>query len=253
MEYTGECKDLQRKADLALLRAFTDYTKRAREFSDEGMNLYQMAEMHAQEVCFIVSSQPVIHLLTQRLKKKPLDLVLIWQCINTQADDEVPAGCNALMKLAIHVLSVVANLAGCEHSFSIFGNIHTKTCNKLGAETVHKTGVLKMDIQRRQIEEGHVPVRKKQQFSTVDQPDCVMTPVSIDPGVSPIDFVQSLINEANDDDNTSAIGSFGFQRFYNLGNLEKARKTLETRLAGNSSPFSRKIISETIYRNLQNL
>ena len=52
---------------------------------------------------------------------------------------------------------------------------------------------------------------------------------------------------------TSAIGSFGFQRFYNLGNLEKARKNLETRLAGNSSPFSRKLISETIYRNLQNL
>ena len=167
------------------------------------MNLDQMAEMHSQEVCFIVSSQPVIHLLTQRSKKKPLDLVLIWQRINTQADDEVPAGRNALTKLAIRVLSVVANSAGCERSFSIFGNIHTKTRNKLGAETVHKTGILKMDIRRRQIEEGRVPTRKKRQFSTVDQPDCVTAPVSIDPGVSPIDFVQSLINEANDDDNTN--------------------------------------------------
>ena len=52
---------------------------------------------------------------------------------------------------------------------------------------------------------------------------------------------------------TSAIRSFGFQRFYNLGNLEKARKNLETRLAGNSSLFSRKLISENVYRNLQNL
>ena len=51
----------------------------------------------------------------------------------------------------------------------------------------------------------------------------------------------------------SAIGSFGFQRFYNLGNLEKAQKNLETRLAGNSSLVSQKLISETVYRNLQNL
>ena len=193
----------QRKADLALLRAFTDYMKRARKFSDEGMNLYQMAEMHSQEVCFIVSSQPVIHLLTWCLKKKPLDLVLIWQRINTQADDKVPAGRNALMKLAICVLSVIANSAGCECSSSIFGNIHTKTRNKLVAETVHKTCVLKMDIRHRQIEEGRVSICKKQQFSTVDQPNCVTTPVSIDPGVSLIDFVQPLINKANDDDNTN--------------------------------------------------
>ena len=47
---------IQRKADLALLRAFTDYTKRAGEFSDEGMNLDEMAKMHSQEVCSIFSA-----------------------------------------------------------------------------------------------------------------------------------------------------------------------------------------------------
>ena len=89
------------------------------------------------------------------------------------------------------------------HTFLISRASGFSTRNKLGAETVHKTGVLKMDIWRRQIKEGCVPICKKQQFSTVDQPNCVTTPVSIDPGVSLINFVQFLINKANDDNNTN--------------------------------------------------
>ena len=37
----------------------------------------------------------------------------------------------------------------------------------------------------------------------MDQPNCVTTLVSIDPGVSLINFVQSLINEANDDEDNN--------------------------------------------------
>lgn len=40
-----------RRADLDLLKAFTDYAKGTEEFSDREMHLDQMAEMHAQEVC----------------------------------------------------------------------------------------------------------------------------------------------------------------------------------------------------------
>lgn len=143
----------EKKGDLALLRAFTDYAKGVSEFLDEEMNLNQMTAMHLQEV------SPTIRVwefqtTDSTLKKKPLDLVFIWKRIDTQADNELPAGRNALTRLAIRLLSVVANSAGCERSFSIFGNIHTKTRNKLGTETVHKTGILKMDIRRRHVEEG---------------------------------------------------------------------------------------------------
>jgi hypothetical protein len=123
---------------------------------------------------------------------------------------------NALTRLAIRLLSVVANLAGCERSFSIFGNIHTKTRNKLGTETVHKTGVLKMDIRRRHVKEGRVPTRKKRQFSTLDQPTSVTTPVSVDPEANPIDYVQSLINEAEQDDDDD-----------NLPNVEELLESIQ--------------------------
>ena len=179
----------EKKGDLALLRAFTDYAKGVGEFSDEEMNLNQMTAMHLQEV------SPTIRVwefqtTDSTLKKKPLDLVFIWKRIDTQADNELPAGRNALTRLAIRLLSVVANSAGCERSFSIFGNIHTKTRNKLGTETVHKTGILKMDIRRRHVEEGRVPTRKKRQFSTLDEPTSVTTPISVDPEADPIDFIQ---------------------------------------------------------------
>ena len=40
----------KRRADLDLLKAFTDYVKGTEEFLDREMHLDQMAEMHAQEV-----------------------------------------------------------------------------------------------------------------------------------------------------------------------------------------------------------
>jgi hypothetical protein len=56
-----------------------------------------------------------------------LDLVLIWTCINNGNSH----GRNAFVKLAIHVLSIVANSAGTECTFSSFGITHTKHHNKL--------------------------------------------------------------------------------------------------------------------------
>jgi hypothetical protein len=91
------------------------------------------------------------------VKNLPLDLVFLWQRIDTQKDDEPPTGRNCLTKLAIRILSVIANSAGCERSFSIFGNIHTKRRNKLDTKTVHKTGILKTDITRRHAAAGLLP------------------------------------------------------------------------------------------------
>ena len=47
--------------------------------------------------------------------------VEIWEGINTREE----TGCNHLTKLAIHILSIVANSASCEHAFSHMGLVHT--------------------------------------------------------------------------------------------------------------------------------
>lgn len=98
-------------------------------------------------------------------KNKPLDLVLIW----TQVDNDSVSGRNGLVKLAIRVLSVIANSAGCERAFSDFGIIHTKRRNKLSAEKVHKTGIYKMSIRQTHAEAGLTRPRRKRAFGEIDQ------------------------------------------------------------------------------------
>ena len=56
--------------------------------------------------------------------------VEIWEGIDTQEE----TGRNRLTKLAIHILSVVANSAGCERAFSHMGLVHTGIRSKLGVE-----------------------------------------------------------------------------------------------------------------------
>ena len=47
--------------------------------------------------------------------------VEIWEGINTREETSR----NRLTKLAIHILSIVANSARCEHAFSHMGLVHT--------------------------------------------------------------------------------------------------------------------------------
>jgi hAT family C-terminal dimerisation region len=68
--------------------------------------------------------------------------VEIWEGIDTQEE----TGRNCLTKLAIHILSVVANSAGCERAFSHMGLVHTGIRSKLGIEKVRKTTMVGMDI-----------------------------------------------------------------------------------------------------------
>ena len=62
------------------------------------------------------------------------------------------SGRNCLVKLAIRILSVIANSGSCERAFSDFGISHTKLRNKLNAEKVHKTSVVKMDRRQSHIQ-----------------------------------------------------------------------------------------------------
>ena len=56
--------------------------------------------------------------------------VEIWEGIDTGEEN----GRNCLTKLAIHILSIVTNSAGCEHAFGHMGLVHTAMRSRLGVE-----------------------------------------------------------------------------------------------------------------------
>ena len=87
--------------------------------------------------------------------------VEIWEGIDTQEE----TGRNRLTKLAIHILSVVANSAGCESAFSHMGLVHTGICSRLGVEKVRKTTMVGMDIKRMHIEASLLHTRGKRNFA----------------------------------------------------------------------------------------
>ncbi|GLB41139.1 putative protein of unknown function (DUF 659) [Lyophyllum shimeji] len=172
----------QRDGDVALLRAFNDYIKETAEFSWEAMSLDRIREMYREE-------------------KQPLDVVFVWTFIDKQAANEPPIGRNALVKLAIRVLTPVPNTAGCEQVFSLFGAVHTKYRNKLKPDHVHKISVVKMDIRRNHIAQGLTPNRQKRKFGEMESTSTDTADPS--PAVHPANFLPlatSLIQEAAADD-----------------------------------------------------
>ena len=88
--------------------------------------------------------------------------VEIWEGINTHKETSH----NCLTKLAIHILSIVANSASCEHAFSHMGLIHTGIHSKLGVDKVCKTTMVGMDIKHVHIEAGLLCARGKQNFTS---------------------------------------------------------------------------------------
>jgi hypothetical protein len=68
------------------------------------------------------------------------------------------------VQFAIQVLSITANSAGLERSWSKLGNIHTKLRNRLALEKARKTSVLADDLKRRHTEAGLTQKRRKRCF-----------------------------------------------------------------------------------------
>ncbi|KAF5387115.1 hypothetical protein D9615_001638 [Tricholomella constricta] len=165
-----------RNGDVALLQAFHDYVRERGDFSWQEMNLERMKELFEQE-------------------ESPLDVAYIWSFIDSQPPNDPPAGRNALVKLAIHILTPVANSAGCERSFSLFGAVHTKYRNKLKAKQVHKIGVVKMDIHRNNVAEGLVTDRRKRKFGQMESDSTGDSSPSVDP-TNFLALGTSLIREA---------------------------------------------------------
>jgi hypothetical protein len=87
--------------------------------------------------------------------------VEIWEGIDTREE----TGRNRLTKLAIHILSVVANSAGCERAFSHMGLVHTAIRSKLSIEKVRKATIVGMDLKRMHAEAGLLLTQTKRSFN----------------------------------------------------------------------------------------
>ncbi|KAF8256976.1 hypothetical protein EI94DRAFT_1761551, partial [Lactarius quietus] len=132
----------QMDVDTSFHAAFMDYFNRREEFSPESMALVDWADM-------------------AKKKGQEVNPVEIWEGIDTREE----TGRNRLTILAIHILSVVVNSAGCERAFSHMGLVHTGIHSKLGVEKVHKTTMVGMDIKRSHLEAGLVHSRGKRNFT----------------------------------------------------------------------------------------
>ncbi len=86
----------------------------------------------------------------------------IWEGVDTGEE----TGRNRLTKLAVHVLSVVANSAGCERAFSHMGLVHTGIRSRLGIEKVRKATIVGMDIKRMHAEAGLLRSQGKRSFTS---------------------------------------------------------------------------------------
>ncbi|KAJ6625371.1 hypothetical protein B0H10DRAFT_2430458 [Mycena sp. CBHHK59/15] len=127
--------------DLDFHAAFFDYAKDLREFSSRFMNLAEMKQLHERE-------------------NKRVSVVKVWE----QLDTGEPNGRNGLVKLAVWVLSIVANSAGSEHGFSKFGLFLTKLRSQLSIQKVCKMTTVDMDLKRQHEELGLITDQIKRKF-----------------------------------------------------------------------------------------
>ncbi|KIJ42868.1 hypothetical protein M422DRAFT_67959 [Sphaerobolus stellatus SS14] len=120
-------------------------------------------------------------------------------------------GCNQLIKLAIHILSIIGNSAGCEHLFSAMGLIHTKLRNRLGPQKVRDMAILRAELHRSHLRQGLTRPRshkwkfRNMEASEGDDKKQEAADLDVDEDdEGPADtrsVAQSLIKEAEEDDN----------------------------------------------------
>lgn len=108
---------------------------------------------------------------------------------------------NKLTKLAIQILSIIANMAACKHNFSNFSLTHTKICNKLSVERVHNTNVIKNHLHHEHAKAGLTHVHKKCKLGFENHPSSDDTAESVPPhadeDVSFQEVGEGLIWDAN--------------------------------------------------------
>jgi hypothetical protein len=151
--------------DVEFSEAFMDYLQQREEFSDEWMQLGMWTDTFEKQV--MSPSQSQYSRTNFFIQNREVNLVMIWEGIDTQIPTGQKQGRNRLTKLAIHILSIIANSAGCERVFSQMGLVQTKCRSRLGLDKVRKTALIRMDLKRRHVAEGLIRPRTKRTFDTM--------------------------------------------------------------------------------------
>ncbi|QRV96857.1 hypothetical protein RhiJN_24875 [Ceratobasidium sp. AG-Ba] len=137
----------RRKADIHLYEAFLDYYSSRNKFSPERWSYEELREVYKNA-------------------GKPVSLVNIWSGL--LGHNTPNAGRSQIVYLAIHILSIVANSAGCERLFSEMGYIHSKRRNRLSYQKVFDTAVVQMELKRQHAALGLTHTRLQREFGIVD-------------------------------------------------------------------------------------
>ncbi len=172
------------EADADFQAAFMDYYNKRKEFAPEAMALADWNKMAEQKVSYLAYGRNLrFNTIKQEQEVNPVE---IWEGIDTGKE----TGRNRLTKLAIHILSVVTNSAGCERAFSHMGLVHTGIRSKLGIEKVRKATMVGMDIRQMHMEAGLLRARGKRNFTSRGPPGADAESAGDDLGdiEDPLDF-----------------------------------------------------------------
>ncbi|KAG8683760.1 hypothetical protein FRC11_013106, partial [Ceratobasidium sp. 423] len=93
---------------------------------------------------------------------KPVNLVRIWSGL--LVSDTSNVGHQQLVHLALNVLSIVANSAGCEQLFSEMGYIQSNRHSRLSNQKTFDTAVVRMELKRNHAATGLTHIRLHRQF-----------------------------------------------------------------------------------------
>ncbi|KAJ7758153.1 ribonuclease H-like domain-containing protein [Mycena maculata] len=125
------------------------------------ISLYNVAKRLFQGPAgiFLKVYETQMKLLYERENKR-VNVAKVWE----QLDTGEANGRNGLVKLAIWILSIIANSAGSERGYSKFGLFLTKLRSQLSIQKVRKMTTVDMDLKRQHEELGLTTDRIKRKF-----------------------------------------------------------------------------------------
>jgi hypothetical protein len=183
--------------DLDFHDAFFDYYHGRHEFTPEYMGLDEMRLMAQRDVCVRITFYAFV-VLNPVYQGDGIDLVRIWN----RFDSQTTKGRHGVIKMAIHILSIVVNSADCERLFSGMGITHSKLRNRLGVESTRKIMKVKMDEKRLLAGEELQRRRKKRKFGSSCEDSETASNNTAEQSDEPLDFGIMLENMSADTDNS---------------------------------------------------
>lgn len=164
--------------DNEFMKGILDYSSGQHEFTAEAMELDGFLEeaKHRNAVSSGARSgisAGVIQLLT--MPRQSVNIKQIWEFLNHSKDGPPPPGRTGVARMAVRILSIVANSGDSERVFSEFGATHTDRRSRLSPAKVHKSTQVKMHLNRcHAAATRELNARKKRKFGT-DVPAVVNT------------------------------------------------------------------------------